>query len=135
MLLTAVIVVFFPIVGTALYLSTAFAWLRERAGLRLLRPQGFLFASAYATIAAVIAFRLFQGHLLPRFSDIYLLGIVLTAYRFNWRPAAYLFLLAVVLSAWLQPPVSGSYWLVSFAVLSVCSIAVVSRLKTLPAHA
>lgn len=132
--LTTVIVVFFPIIGTALYISTGFIWLREHFGPRSLRFDGFLFASAYAALATAAACELFKGHLLPRFNDIYLLGIVLTAYRFTWRSAAYLLALALALSAWAQPPVSDRYGMISFAAVSVCSIAVMARLKTVPAR-
>jgi len=134
-LLTTLIVVFFPIIGSALYISTGFAWLRERAGLGSFRSAGFLFASAYAAVATMVAWRLFQGHLLPRFSDIYLLGIVLTAYRFTWRSAAYLFVLALAVSAWVEAPASDWYRLVSFAAVAVCSIVVVARLKAVPVRA
>jgi len=134
-LLTAVILVFFPIIGSALYIGAGFVWLRERVGLRSHRSVGFLFASAYAAIAAILGCRLFQGHLAPRFTGIYLLGIVFTAYRFTWRSAAYLFAIALAVSAWVQPPASGWHWLVSFAAASVFSIVVAARLKTVPVHA
>lgn len=134
-LLTTVIVAFFPIIGSALYISTGFISLRERVGLRSLPSNGFLFASAYAAIASIAAWRLSQGHPLSEFNDIYLLGIVLTAYRFTWRSAAYLFVLALALSAWLDPLAPDWYRMVSFAAVSVCSIVVVARLKTIPARA
>lgn len=134
-LLTTVIVAFFPIIGSALYISAGFISLRERLGPRTLRPDGFLFACAYAAIATIAAWRLSQGHPLSQFSDIFLLGIVLTAYRFTWRSAVYLFVVALAVSAWVQPPAPDWYRLVSFAVLSVCSIVVVARLKTIPVRA
>ncbi len=126
-LLTTVIVFFFPIIGTAFYISAGLDWLRRRFPWRSVRAGGFLFACAYAAIAAVAACRLFPEHLLPRFNDIFLLGILLTVYRFTWRPAALLLAVALVVSASAQAPLSG---MASFVVVSVFSIAAVARLQT-----
>ena len=134
-LLSTIIVVFFPIIGTALYISTGFIWLRDRLARASPRLDGFLFASAWAAIATLLACRLFPEHLLSRMDDIYLLGIVLTAYRFTWRSAAFLFVLALALIVWMRPPAADWSWLISFATISLCSIVVMARLKAAPAPA
>ena len=41
---------------------------------------------------------------MPRFNDIFLVGIVLTCYLFTWQPAAYLLGISVLVSAWVLPP-------------------------------
>jgi len=131
-LLTGVVVICFPVIGSALYLSSAYLTLRGRLGRPFPRLGGFLFASAWAAVATIAACRFFPAHLLPRIGDLYLLGIVLTAYRFPWRPAVYLFVLALALAAWVRAPASDLSWLASFAVISLCSIAVIARLKPQP---
>ncbi len=80
---------------------------------------------------------LFGGHALPRFNDIFLIGIVLTAYRFRWEPAIYLLGISLLVSAWVLPPygtfrVTGFaewYRMLSFAAVSVILVYLVSRGK------
>jgi hypothetical protein len=126
-LLTTVVILFFPIIGAALYSSLGFDWLRERFGWRSFRIDGVLFASAYAILTTVAACRLFPHLLMPRFTDIFLLGIVLTAYRFTWRPAAFLLVIAFAVEAWVQ---TAAVTLASSTIVSICSIAVVARLQS-----
>ena len=131
-LMTTAIVVSFPIIGAAFYARLGYAWLRDRFGLDSRRASGFLFASAYGLLATLAACRVFPGNPIPRFHDFFLLGIVLTAYRFDRGPALFLFALALPVSVWLQPglgSLAGGSSLASFAVVSMCSILVVARLK------
>src|SRR3954469_22053644 len=88
---------------------------------------GFLFALVYATIASVAACRLFPGHLLPRLHDIFLVGIVLTVYRFTWRPGTLLLAAGLIVSA-LANPSFGS--MASFALLAIVLMAVMARMQT-----
>lgn len=126
-LLSTVIVVFFPVIGLVFYIEAAFDWLRERIGLGEARADGFVFASVYALSAILAGVRLFPGQAHLRLNDIFLLGIVLTAYRFTWRSASFLFAIAVMVSAWTQPP--DWFRVSSFAVVALFSIGVVARLK------
>src|SRR6266567_4776843 len=96
---------------------------RERAESRFAHADGFLFASVYAAIA-MTACRLFPGHLGPRLNDIFLVGIVLTVYRFTWRPAALLLAAGLAVSAWAQLSLDGALdgaldGIVWFALVSV----------------
>lgn len=93
---------------------------------RFIRADGFLFAIVYAAMS-VTACQLFPGHLQPRQHDIFLVGIVLTAYRFTWRPGALLLAAGLVVSAVANPSLDS---LASFALVSAFLMAVMSRLQT-----
>jgi len=113
------------------------AFLGEHAGLQSVRASGFVFATAYALATIPLALSLFGGQPMPRFNDIFLVGIVLTVYFFSWQPAAYLLAVSILASAWILPPngtlrVEGFaewYRLISFSVLSAFMILLLTRLK------
>jgi K+-sensing histidine kinase KdpD len=99
--------------------------------------MGFLFASIFSAAISPVTMQLFGGHPLPRFNDVFLLGIVLTAYFFTWESAAYLLVISILVSAWVLPPY-GSFWiegatewyrLASFTLLSVFLILLITRMK------
>jgi membrane protein implicated in regulation of membrane protease activity len=81
--------------------------------------------------------QLFSGNPIPRFNDVFLIGIVLTAYLFTWESAAYLLVISIGVSAWLLAPngilrVEGFaewYRLGSFTLVSVLLISLITRLK------
>jgi hypothetical protein len=111
--------------------------LREQGGLRSTVATGYAFATLYALIAVPLTINLFDGAPMPRFNDIYLVGIVLTAYFFRWEPATYLLTISVLASAWILPPhgnmrVEGFaewYRLLSFTAVSVFIIVLLTRVK------
>jgi uncharacterized protein DUF4118 len=98
---------------------------------------GYLFATAYAALAALIAVLTYHSQPMPRFMDMFLVGIAATAYFFAVAPAAYLWLLSVFISAWVLPPMGSFavadpedyYRLISFSVVSALLILITSRLK------
>ena len=101
------------------------------------QTRGFLFATAFSIAVSPVAMRLFGGNPLPRFNDVYLVGIVLTAYLFTWEASAYLLAISILVSAWVLPPY-GSFWieggaewyrLASFSLISVFLILVITRKK------
>ena len=124
-------------IGALFYVRRVVTWLREHLGLRSPMAMGFLFATVYALIASPLVCSLFHARPLPRFNDIFLVGIVLTTYLFTWEAAAYLLVIALAVSAWVLPPydsfaVTGLedwYRMVSFACISVFLIGLVHRLK------
>lgn len=125
-------------IGSLFYVKRAVAWLTAvispRTGSAV---AGFVFASVFAIVASLVTIELFNGHPVPRFNDIFLIGIVLTAYLFTWRPAVYLWAISVMVSAWVLPPFgslrvegfSEWYRLLSFAVVSLILVFLVSRGK------
>jgi Domain of unknown function (DUF4118) len=125
------------VIGALFYLNRIAAWLRNRLGLRSQRAMGFAFATFFAAVTAPITLAVFQQHPLPRFNDVFLVGVVLTAYFFDWVPSVYLLLVSLLVSAWILPP-HGSlavghfedwYRLVSFAALSVFLVCLITRMK------
>ena len=98
---------------------------------------GYLFATAYAAVATLIAVLTYRSQPLPRFMDIFLVGIAVTAYFFAISPAAYLWLLSVAISAWILSPMGSFaiadpadyYRLISFSAVSALLILITSRLK------
>jgi hypothetical protein len=116
---------------------TVGAFLREHAGLRDARSNGFAFATTYALLSVPLCVSLFDNQPTPRFNDIFLVGIALTVYFFSWEPATYLFAVSVIASAWILPPhgsirVEGFaewYRLISFSLVSVFVILLLARLK------
>jgi Domain of unknown function (DUF4118) len=126
------------VIGSLFYVRRVLTWVRDHLGFRSTRITGYLFATLFALIASPLTVVFFDGHPLPRFNDLFLIGIVLTAYLFTWDSAAYLFVVSLAVSAWVLPPygsfaVSGFnewYRMVSFAVVSVLLIFLITRLKT-----
>lgn len=125
------------VIGSLFYARRAVAWIQAHLGLHSNRAMGFLFASLYALVTSPIVCALFDSRPVPRFSDLFLVGIVLTAYLFTWEPAVYLLVISLGVTAWVLPP-AGSfavadfanwYRLISFAVLSIFLVFVVTRLK------
>lgn len=125
------------VIGSLFYVKRIWIWLRTHLGLGSSKTAGFAFATAFALLATPLTVILFEGHALPRFNDIFLIGIVLTAYRFRWEPAVYLLAISLLVSAWVLPPygsfrVSGFaewYRMLSFAAVSVILVYLVSRGK------
>jgi uncharacterized membrane protein YhdT len=62
----------------------------------------------------------------------------LTTYLFTWKPAVFLFVVSILVAAWVLPPhnsfrVEGFptwYRMISFAVVSVFLICLITRMKT-----
>ena len=126
-------------IGSLFYVRKVFIWVRDHLGFRSTKVTGFLFASVFAIIASPLTVTLFEGRPLPRFNDLFLIGIVVTAYLFTWESAAYLLVIALGVSAWVLPP-TGSfmiegftdwYRIVSFALVSVFMVALITRMKSL----
>lgn len=125
-------------IGSLFYVRQVAMWVRKSLDLRSPRALGFAFATSYAMIVSPVICGLYRYKELPRFGDIFLLGIVLTEYFFTWEAAAYLLFVAVIVSAWILHP-SGSlavtgtanwYRLSSFSVVSVFLICVIARVKS-----
>jgi hypothetical protein len=123
-------------IGCLFYTRRVFTWVRHHLGFHATR-SGYLFATLFALTASALTVTLFDGHPPPRFGDLFLIGVALTAYLFTWDAAAYLLALAMAVSAWVLSP-TGSflamgfaewYRLVSFAVVSVFAICAITRLK------
>jgi K+-sensing histidine kinase KdpD len=125
------------VVAFTFNLRRAKAWMREHPSVLTLRPRGFLFASCYALVATPLVCTVFQAKPLPRFNDIFLVGIVLTTYLFTWDAALYLLAVAVLVSAWVLPPygtlavdrIEDWYRIASFTVLALFLVVLVNRLK------
>src|SRR5262245_42434215 len=79
------------------------AWLHMHARLRTSGPLGFIFATCFALIVMPLTTSLLRGPV-PRFNDIFLVGIVVTCYLFSWEPAVYLLAVSILVSAWVLPP-------------------------------
>ncbi len=124
------------LIGTLFYVRRVVGWIRGTLGLRA-RSMGFLFASCFALVASPLICTVFQTRPLPRFNDIFLVGIVLTTYLFTWDAAAYLLVISLLVSAWVLPPYGNMavdrpedwYRIVSFAAISIFLIVLVHRLK------
>jgi hypothetical protein len=124
-------------IGSLFYLRRVTLFVRKHAGFRSPRALGFIFATAYALVVSPAVCSLFRHSQLPRFGDIYLLGIVLTVYFFSWEAATYLLVIAVLVSAWVLPPygsleltrLSDWYRLSSFTVISLFLICLIARVK------
>ncbi len=125
------------VIGSLFYVKRVWNWLRSHLGLKSPLAAGFAFATLFALVASPIAAILFEGYALPRFNDIFLIGIVVTAYRFRWEPSIYLLAISLLVSAWVLPPygsfrVAGFaewYRMLSFAAVSVVLVYLVSRGK------
>ena len=126
------------LIGSLFYLRRVAGWVRVLIGLRSSKSMGFLFASVFGLAVSPLTLQLFGGHPLPRFNDVFLVGIVLTAYFFTWESAAYLMVISILVSAWILPPngtlrIEGFaewYRLASFTMVSVLLISLITRMKT-----
>jgi hypothetical protein len=123
-------------IGSLFYMRRVVMWARRHMDFRSPRTMGFLFAGAYALFASPLVCSLCQSGQVPRFGDIFLLGIILTTYFFTWEGAACLLGAGLVVSAWVLPLGGGSqasavtlYRLVSFTVVSLFLICLITRLK------
>ena len=125
-------------IGVLFYVKRITGWVRSNLGLQSERAMGFTFATIFALTTSPITMALFHTHPLPRFNDVFLVGIVLTTYLFTWEPAVYLLIVSLGVSAWILPP-DGSIWvrefadiyrLVSFAALSVFLVCLINRMKS-----
>jgi len=125
------------LIGILFYVRRIADWLRTNLAFRSAQTTGFLFASVFGAAISPLAIRMFGGHPLPRFNDIFLVGIVLAAYLFTWESAAYLLTISIAVSAWLLPPsgtfrvegVAEWYRLISFALISIFLIMLITRIK------
>jgi hypothetical protein len=126
------------ILGFLFYAKRVGAWAQKAIGPVPQRLSGFAFATVFAVVTSPVTLSLFQAHPLPRFNDVFLVGIVLTAYLFTWESAAYLLCISIAVSAWILPPYGTLYiqefadWyrLISFALLSTFLICLITRMKS-----
>jgi hypothetical protein len=126
------------ILFTAFYLRRILQWASGSAALQSQRVRGFVFAFTFALVVSPVLCGLVETRSLPRFNDIFLVGIVLATYLFTWEGGALLLVLSTLVSAWVLPPYGsfsvarGEDWyrLLSFVAISVFLIALVHRLKT-----
>ena len=126
------------VIGGFFFARQILEYLRNRFGPNSHLAAGFLFATAYSLISIPVILIVFGGQALPRFNDVFLVGIVLTAYLFRWEPSAYLLGIALLVSAWILPPqgsfrVAGAeewYRMLSFAVVAVFLVHLVNRSKS-----
>lgn len=126
------------LIGGLFYVRRVVRWIRESLGLKSNRAMGFLFATCYGLVASPVICTFFQTKPLPRFNDIFLVGLVLTTYLFTWDAAVYLLTISLVVSAYVLPPYGSMsvihsedwYRIVSYTLLSLFLIALVHRLKT-----
>jgi hypothetical protein len=126
------------IIGALFYIRRIVTWLHRHFGLRSPRAMGFLFASCFTLVTSPLILELFSSRPVPRFNDVFLVGIVLTSYLFTWEPAVFLLAISILLSAWILPPqgtlaISNAqdwYRLCSFAAVSIFMICLVTRMKS-----
>ena len=124
-------------IGSLFYARRAAGFIRSHLGLKSGRAVGFVFATCYALIASPLILQIFHAAPMPRFNDIFLVGIVLTTYLFTWESAVYLLCIAALVSAYVLPPygslgiraASDMYRLFSFVATSVFLICLITRLK------
>jgi len=123
--------------GSVFFMQSALSWLRARRGAKSEQVAGYIFGIAYSIVATPLTLSLFEGRPLPRFNDLFLVGIVLTVYLFSWRPAVLLLTISTLVSAWVLPPYGSMrvegfaewYRLVSFVAVSVFLICLIARKK------
>lgn len=122
----------------AFYLRRILQWASGSAVFEKRRARGYLFAVCFALVVSPVVCDVIETRSLPRFNDVFLVGIVLTTYLFTWEGGAFLLVLSTLVSAWVLPPYGsftiahGEDWyrLLSFVALSVFLITLVHRLKT-----
>lgn len=125
------------VVGSLFQFRRAIARCHHWLSTRIPHLEGFLFAAAYALAVTVFLYGIWKTRPLPRFTDFFIVGIVLTVYWFRWVPAVFLLVISIAISAWFLPPygtfqiANGSDWyrLISYSAVSLFLIGVVSRLK------
>src|SRR5262249_10888357 len=88
---------------------------------------GFLLAAVYAAFVALTAYGKLPAVLVPRFNDIFLLGVIVAAYRHTWRLSA---LLAAAGAAVAMLRAELRDGLSILLTTSVLSIAIVTRLRS-----
>jgi hypothetical protein len=126
------------LIASLFYFRRVAGWVRISLALRSSKSMGFLFASVLGVAISLVTTQLFGGHPLPRFNDVFLVGIVLTAYLFTWEPAAYLLVISLFVSAWVLAPYGSPrvvgfaewYRLASFTLVSIFVISAITRVKT-----
>ena len=95
-------------------------------------PRVSLFA-AYAWVVAVtlILRLLFADNPLPRFADLYLPAVALTAWWHSWRAAALLVLCCTLLSAYLLAPISSDdvFRMAAFVLSSTVIVGIIQAIK------
>ncbi len=125
-------------IGSLFYLRRMVLLARRHVDFRSPHATGFAFATAYALVATPLVCSLCRNGQVPRFSDVFLLGIILTAYRFTWQPATYLVGVGLLVSAWVLPPDGAFavasrvdlYRLTSFTLVSLLLVCLITLLKT-----
>ena len=113
------------------------ARLKQKSAQKQSFPMGYAFATAYAAVALAAMLVMFDSQPAPRFMDIFLVGIAVTAYFFTITPATYLLAVSIAISAWLLPPThsfaianpSDWYRIFSFTAVAVLLILLTARLK------
>lgn len=124
-------------IGSLFYMRRVIMWARGRVDFRSPRAMGFAFATVYGLVVSPLVCSLCRHGHVPRFGDLFLFGIVLTAYCFTWEGAAYLLGVGVLVSAWILPPdrsfavaaTTDLYRIVSFTLVSVFLICLITRVK------
>ena len=128
------------IVGLLFYVRRLAAWMSFLRGNRARRYGGFLFAALYGTISSLVTLLVFRAHPVPRFSDIFLIGVVLTAHLFSWQPAIFLYVGSLLVTIYVLPPfgqfrLSGEgdvYRILSYSVCCIFLIWIVERKRANP---
>jgi hypothetical protein len=124
------------LIGSLFYLQRITRCLRVLLALRSNQSMGFLFASVFGLAISPLTMQLFGRHPLPRFNDVFLVGIVLTAYLFTWESAVYLMVISILVSAWVLAPaaprvesIAEWYRLASFMLVAAFLISLITRMK------
>jgi hypothetical protein len=121
----------------AISLIWGIARLKVEARREPVSRRAFAFATIYAIFATLMVLVVFNSKPIPRFNDIFLVGIAVVAYLFTASSAAYLLGIAVAVSAWVLPP-GGSFVIAQsedyYRILSFCAVAgllilIMDRLK------
>ena len=124
------------IVGLLFYVRRLAVWLGAVQPLQENSVgRGFLFATLYGGIASLVALHLFGGHPVPRFGDIFLIGVVLTVHLFSWQPALFLYFGSLPVTIYVLPPFGqfrigrsdDVYRIVSYSVCCLFLIWIVER--------
>jgi len=124
-------------IGSLFYMRRVVVWVRRHVDFRSQRAMGFVFATAYALVVSPLVLALCRNGQMPRFGDLFLLGVMLTVYFFTWEAATYLLGLGVLVSAWVLPPdgtlavvqTQDVYRLISFTLVSLFLICLIARVK------
>ena len=126
------------VIGMMFYVRRLVTWLRSVAGERINAASGFLFATVYGGASTAIALRLFATRPIPRFGDIFLIGVVLTVYLFSWQPAIYLYIWSLAVMVYVLPPYEhfriaqegDIYRMVSYSVCCLFVIWIIDRVRS-----